>query len=177
MSYSAIDNLLILARHARFENPKSARRDLIDAVALARRVPDPLQLAKTLTALGQIERDLHQTEEALRNYEEAAAIYRSANNPLKIAHTVRHIADIRRKKGQLTLAEPCYQEALAIYHAHAETPPLDLANAIRGYALLKEALGETREAIALWEEAGRLYAGMNIEAGVKESKRRVAALG
>jgi tetratricopeptide (TPR) repeat protein len=150
---------------------------MIEAVALARKAQDPLQLAKTLTALGQIERDLHHADEALRNYEEAAAIYRVANVPLKLAHTVRHVGDIHQDEGQLKLAGPCYQKALEIYRAHAETPPLDLANAIRGFALLKEAVGEKQEAKALWEEAGKLYASVNVEAGVAESERRVALLG
>src|SRR5215510_9679054 len=110
----AIDNLLVLARHARFENPEGARRDLIEAVALARKARDPLQLAKALTALGQIERDLHHTDEALRHYEEVAAIYRTVDIPLKIAHSVRHTGDIHRDEGHLKLAEPCYVEALKL---------------------------------------------------------------
>jgi tetratricopeptide (TPR) repeat protein len=173
---SAIDNLVVLARHARFEDPEGARRDLVEAVALARRVQDRLQLAKTLTALGQIERDLHHADEALRHYEEAAAIYRAADAPLKLAHTVRHVGDIHRHEGQLKLAEPCYQEALTIYRAHKETPPLDLANAIRGLALLKEVAGDGQQAKTLWEEARELYASANVETGVKESERRLALL-
>lgn len=174
---SAIDNLLVLARHARFENPQSARRDLVEAVALARRDQDPLQLAKTLTALGQIERDLHHSDEALQHYEEVADIYRTVDIPLTLAHAIRHIGDIHQEAGDLKLAEPRYVEALKIYRTHAETPPLDLANTIRGLALLKEALGEKQEAKALWEEAGKLYASVNVEAGVKESSRRLALLG
>jgi tetratricopeptide (TPR) repeat protein len=173
---SAIDNLLVLARHARFEDPDSARRDLIEAVALARRAQDLLQLAKTLTALGQVERDLHHADEALQHYEEAAAIYRAADVPLKLAHTVRHVGDIYLDKGQLALAEPGYVEALAIYRAHPETSALDLANTIRGLALLKGDLGETQQAKALWEEAWELYASVNVEAGVAESRRRIELL-
>ena len=174
---STIDNLLVLARHARFDDPESARRDLVEAVALARRDQDPLQLAKTLTALGQIERDLHHMEEALRHYEEVADIYRAVDIPLTLAHAIRHVGDIHQEAGDLKLAEPRYIEALTIYRAHAETHPLDLANTIRGYALLKEAFGETQEAKSLWEEAGKLYASQNIDEGVEESKRRLALLG
>ena len=174
---SVIENLLVLARHARFEDPDSARRDLVEAVALARRDQDPLQLAKTLTALGQIERDLHHTDVALQHYEEVADIYRTVDIPLALAHAIRHVGDIHQEAGDLKLAEPCYFEALKIYRAHAETPPLDLANTIRGLALLKEALGERQEAKALWQEALDLYASVNVEDGVKESSRRLALLG
>jgi tetratricopeptide (TPR) repeat protein len=173
---SAIKNLLVLARHARFEDPGSARRDLVEAVRLARRAQDQEQLAQTLTALGQIERDLHHSEEALEYYEEAATIYRSTNALLKLAHTVRHVGDIRQEEGRLKLADESYKEALAIYRAHAETPPLELANATRGHALLKEATGETLQAIALWEEAGRLYTSVGVESGAAESRKRVGLL-
>ncbi|HET9283644.1 MAG TPA: tetratricopeptide repeat protein [Candidatus Angelobacter sp.] len=182
----AINTLLSRARRARFENPANAKRELLEAVALARRSKDQLQLAQALTALGQIERDLHHSNEALHHYEEAVAVYRLADHrladhrtadaPLKLAHTIRHIGDIHRHEGRTEPAESCYQEALAIYRAHTETQPLDLANALRGFALLKEALGESQQARALWEEAGKLYASVNVEAGVAESQRRLALL-
>ena len=182
----AIDTLLNRARRVRFENPTNARQALVEAVALARTAKDPLQLAQALTALGQIERDLHHSNEVLHHYEEAAAIYRLADHrladyraadaPLKLAHTVRHIGDIHRHEGRMEPAGSCYQEALAIYRAHAETQPLDLANALRGFALLKETVGDPQTASSLWEEAGKLYASVNVEAGVAESKRRVTML-
>ena len=97
-------------------------------------------------------------------------------DPLRLAHTVRHVGDILREDKQLEPAGPCYREALEIYRAHEDTPPLDLANAIRGYALLKAETGERQDAIALWQEAGELYAQVHVEAGVAESERRVALL-
>ncbi|MGA9417350.1 MAG: hypothetical protein WBV60_21855, partial [Terriglobales bacterium] len=89
------------------------------------------------------------------------------------AHTVRHVADIRREAARLDLAESCYHEALHLYRNHAATPPLDLANAIRGLAILKTDAGDAATAIALWEEARDLYAAVNVEAGVAESNRRL----
>lgn len=172
----AISTLLSRARRARFENPADAKQDLVEAVALARTANDPLQLAQALTALGQIERDLQHTKEALRLYLEASTLYRTAKAWLKLAHTVRHIADICQDQGLLKIAEPAYQEAMEIYRAHTDTPPLDLANALRGFALLKETLGDKQTARSLWEEAGKLYASVNVEAGVAESERRLALL-
>ena len=174
----AVDHLSNQAAQARREHrPAEARRDLVEAVNICRKTEDRPRLAGALTGLGQIERDLKNPGEALRHYEEAAAIYRSAGNLLKLAHTVRHIGDIHQDEGRLQLAEPCYHEALAIYRAHKETPPLDLANAIRGLALVKGSLGATQEARALWEEARDLYAAVGVEAGVRESSRRIGLLG
>lgn len=170
----AIDKLLIQARDARFKTPADAKRDLAEAVALARASNDRPRLAETLTALGQIERDLHHADEALRHYEEAAAIYRQGHDPLKLAHTVRHVADILQDEGRPEAAEPLYREALALYLSNEKTPQLDLANAIRGLALLTTNTGRSAEAKALWEEARSLYAAVGVDAGVAESSRQLA---
>jgi len=54
------------------------------------------------------------------------------------------------------LAGACYHEALGIYRSHAETPPLDLAldlaNAIRGLAILKSDTADAEAARALWRK-------------------------
>jgi tetratricopeptide (TPR) repeat protein len=172
-----LDKLLRQARQARRENrPEDAKRDLTEAVALCRQSGVQEDLARALTSLGQIERDLHNDDVALQHYEEAVAIYRTQDNPLRLAHTVRHLGDIHRNQKRLDLAAPCYEEALSLYRNHAETPPLDLANALRGYALLKEGLGEKAQAAAFWGEAGKLYADVHVMEGAAESSRRVALL-
>jgi tetratricopeptide (TPR) repeat protein len=169
-----------LTRHAsrarREHRPGDAKRDLVEAVDLCRRAGTRIELAKALTGLGQIERDLHEIDAARGHYEEAVAIYREEGDALKLAHTIRHLGDILRHEEQRELAESCYREALDLYRAHAQTPPLDLANAIRGWAILKGDAGEVREARLLWEEARGLYSAVKVEAGVAESSRRLALL-
>jgi tetratricopeptide (TPR) repeat protein len=93
-----------------------------------------------------------------------------------LAHTVRHVGDILQDQAKLDLAEPCYREALDIYRCHPETPPLDLANTLRGYALLKGAQGRAQEASLLWLEARTLYMETSVAAGVTESERQIARL-
>jgi len=174
----AIDSLLSRATRARVEHRYGdARRDLIQAVESSRKSKDQPRLARALAALGQIERDLHNDDVALHVYEEAVETYRALDDPLKLAHTMRHVGDILRHMGRLAAARTSYAEALGIYRAHPETPPLELANMLRGYALLKEALGEKLQAREMWEEAGSLYADANVEAGVVESARKIAVLG
>lgn len=124
--------------------------------------------------LGQIERDPGNLGAARQHYEEAVAIYPTQGDPLKLAHTVRHVADILQDQGELDLAEPCYDEALKIYRADQRTPPLDLANAIRGLAILKH--GEAEQAKLLWTEARDLYASAGVQAGAAESSRRLGLL-
>jgi tetratricopeptide (TPR) repeat protein len=173
----ATDKLLAQAFQARRENRlDDAKRSLIEAVGLCRKAGAPADLARALTGLGQIERDLRTGDVARQHYEEATAIYHAEGDALKLAHTVRHLGDIHREDGRAELAEPCYREALDIYRAHDQTPPLDLANAIRGFAILKDNAGEAAQARLLWEEAGVLYAALNVKEGVAESRCRLALL-
>lgn len=171
------DELLELSLQARRENRLAdARQHLVEAANRCRDGDTRIDLAKALTRLGQIERDLGHNDLSLRNYEEATAIYRMGGDALRLAHTVRHLGDIHREAGYAELAEPCYREALAIYRNHEKTPPLDLANAIRGLAILRGEIGEAGEARKLWEEARDLYTAVKVKAGVDESSRRIALL-
>jgi tetratricopeptide (TPR) repeat protein len=173
----AFEGLLRRGLAARREHRlQDARRLLRDAVATGREEACGTDLARALTAVGQTERDLQRGDIALAYYEEAAAIYRAKSDSLKVAHTVRHIADIQFELGRADLAEPHYHEALAIYRSHEEISQLELANAVRGLALLKGGLGETQVAKELWAEARDLYAAVNVKEGVAESSRRLALL-
>lgn len=173
----SLETLLQRALQARTEHrPLDARRDLVAAVETSHKDGIPADSARALAALGQIERDLGDSANALRLYEEVAAIHRAEGNALRLAHTVRHVADIHRHEHRFDLAEPCYHQALDIYRGNAETPPLDLANAIRGLALLKTETGAIEEAQRLWMEARDLYKAVNVAAGVEESTRRLADL-
>ena len=165
------DELLWEAYQARREHRLlDARQGMEKAAGLCRAADDSAELARALTGLGQIESDLHNTEAALSHYEEAVALYRAAGNAQRLAHTVRHVADIHRRAGHTGLAEPRYAEALAIYRGDPQTTPLDLANTLRGIALLK---GDIGEAATLWQEARDIYASLDIKEGVAESERRI----
>lgn len=67
-------------------------------------------------------------------------------------------------------------DAEAIYRGQERTRPLDLANAIRSFAVLRHEVGAAKEAQALWQEAHDLYAALNASAGVAESAARLAPL-
>ena len=174
---SRAETLLMQGHQARREHRlDDAKRIFAEAVEAARLSRDRPWLAQAYTELGRVERDLRETDAALLYYGEAAAVYRRLDDPLRLAHTVRHIGDTFSESGQLEPAGPHFREALEIYRAHPETPPLDLANALRGYALLQEELGEKQEAVALWREARELYAAVNVQAGVDEGDRRIERL-
>jgi tetratricopeptide (TPR) repeat protein len=106
----------------------------------------------------------------------AVASLRRVDDPLRLAHTVRHLGDAYYYAGQASLAEPCYVEALSIYRRDEHRRPLDLANAIRSFAVLKDEVGAPEEAQRLWQEAHDLYVAVNVPAGVAESAARLALL-
>jgi tetratricopeptide (TPR) repeat protein len=173
----SIDNLLHEAMRARRERRhEDAKQDLLSAAKLARAGGSPQDLASVLTALGQVERDLNHLDTARNRYEEAAEIHRAEGNQLRLAHAIRHVGDILRHEKQMDRAEACYHEALAIYRNHRDTSPLEMANAIRGMAILSSELGRREQAQALWKEARDLYASAQVVAGVEESERRIAEL-
>lgn len=158
--------------HRRLE----AQQFFMEAVKAARAANEPSSLAQAFTELGRVAREMHELDTARQRYEDAASVYRRLNEPLRLAHTVRHVGDILQDAGHLKQAAPYYAEALEIYRSHEDTPPLDLANAIRGFALLRGESGAEEEAIALWREARNLYVTVDVPAGVADCDERIARL-
>jgi tetratricopeptide (TPR) repeat protein len=154
---------------------KEAKQFFSGAVELCNATDDALR-ARALTGLGQIERDLKNFPLALEHYLHAAKIYRSTSDPLRLAHTIRHVGDILRKHGGLEDAKPCYEEAVALYRQHSESSKLDVANALRGFALLSEDLGDITRAKSLWQDARHLYEAVHVQAGIEESDEHLRHL-
>jgi len=170
----SVDELIQLGYQARRANqPEEALRYFKQAVEEGRQQKAPSHLAQALKGQGQIERDQRRFESAITRYEEAAAIERTLEDPLRIAHTIRHLGDMHSDP---TVAEPYFVEALQIYRAHPETNSLDLANALRGYAILKAKTGPADLARLLFIETRDLYAKLGIQAGVDECNSRLAQL-
>jgi len=116
------------------------------------------------------------SEEYVLECKLAVASVRKVDDPLKLAHAVRHLGDAYYYAKRLAKAEPCYVEAISIYRANENRKPLDLANAIRSFAVLKDQVGATEEGKRLWQEAHDLYLTVKVPAGVAESAARLALL-
>jgi tetratricopeptide (TPR) repeat protein len=170
------DALLQQARDSR-SSPAMAREKVDEAIRIFREVDDRAGLADALMFLGQLDRDAGRGDDALPHYEEAIALGRAHGDKRILAHRVRHLGDLHQDAGRLEAATPFYEEALALYRQGIGSGPLELANAIRGFALLKDARGERTQARALWSEAKELYATGNLPAGVAECSERLARLG
>ena len=133
-------------------------------------------LAVALKALGQIERDQGRVDLAIVHYEEALAQELTLSDYQCIAHTARHLGDMHVHQQRPKEAEPFFEEAMTLYRGDPETEPLNLANALGGYAMLKQALGDLEASRANFKEARELYAELGIDAGVEECDRWLAAI-
>lgn len=173
-----VRELLARAYAARREGrTEEARRSFADALGVARESGTRGELIAALKGLAQIERDEDDLDRAFELYEEAVGLAREEEDPLRLAHTVRHLGDVCRHRGELRTAEAHYEEALTIYRSHEETSPLDLANALRPLAILREAMGEGDAAARLWKRARGFYEQAGVKEGVEECAARLAARG
>ncbi len=144
-----------------------------EAAALSRAAGARRSLIHALKGLGQIERDRGNPDPALAAYQEAATLAREECDSCLLAHTIRHVGDVLRHLGRLTDAEASYTEALALYRGTPDAPPLDVANAIRAMAVLRDEQGACGDALPLWEKACAIYASLGVQAGVAEAKARM----
>lgn len=160
----------------RERRPEEARGLFREALAECDASENQALAAALCEELAYVERNLDDLDSSVQHYRRASELYLGLGNSLKRAHTIRHAADILRKQNKLSESAGAYAEALEIYRSHPETPPLDLANAIRGFALLTEDQGDFELATRLWQEAGKLYELTGIDAGVQESRKRIELL-
>jgi tetratricopeptide (TPR) repeat protein len=177
MTHRTPESLLEQGRKAKSERrPEDARSAFQEALTECHGNEEGPLVAPLYEELAYVERNLRDLESAERHYRKASDLYRRLDNLLKTAHTMRHAADILREQNKWDESALLYAETLEIYRNHQETPPLDLANAIRGFALPKEDQEDPEQAVRLWQEAGKLYEMTGIEAGVAESRRRIGLL-
>ncbi|MBV9063857.1 MAG: tetratricopeptide repeat protein [Alphaproteobacteria bacterium] len=173
----AVLELMEEGRQARRAGKKEeARAAFVRARDAAAAAGDSAGEAEAWCGLAQLAHDSGELASGADLYGRALPLFRGAGASERGAHTVRHIADVQREAGQFEEAERSYAEAMSIYRQNTEVSPLDIANALRGYALLKEAVGDTASARAMWEEAGELYQSFGVEAGVAESNKRIAQM-
>lgn len=177
MKVSTTESLLEQGREAKREHRLKHAQSLFRKALDESRNSENRGLRATLyTELAYVERTLGEFEHSKTHYLKAAAIFREIQQPLRWAHSARHAADVLREQGKRERADVLYAEVLATYRANNGTSRLDLANAIRGFALLKTQMGAVRDALALWEEARNLYLSENIQAGVDECSAQIGSL-
>ena len=159
-------------REGRF--PES-RALFLDGVRKAAEHFNRAALAEAFCGLAQAERDIGNLQAAHHHYANAVLLYRQIGPPDRLAYAARHEADLAREFNQPAEAEPLYREAETIYRGLGDNAVLDLANTLRGLAMVKEQTGPAQAARPLWLEARDLYARCDVKAGVAECERYLHA--
>jgi len=125
----------------------------------------------------QIDYDKGHLTKALVLCHQSLAYYKKLGIPERIAHSTRHLADLQCHLGQHVESENNYQKAINMYKESSTLHAGNLANALRGYAIVLENLNKLNEARTTWSEVKTLYQSLGIQAGVDEASKRMDALG
>ena len=171
-----IQRLLIKAWQLRGQGNYEASKNILQEAQLLCKDDEHNYLGRIDHIKMQHQYDGHNYLEAIKFCKKAIAHYTTAKNSNKIAHSTRHLADIQTKLNQLDKAFTNYLYALKIYNKHPKTHPGDLANALRGYALLLEKTGKQDEALLNWKSVLELYTQLGIQEGVDEAKFKILHL-
>jgi len=164
-----------------FEQGRKARREhrLEDARSSFRQAlkessseDDPRLVAELHAELAYVERALHDVQAAQAHYRRATEMFRTLHDPYRTAHNMRHLADILRETGKPLEAAPFYSESIEFFRKSGEYP-LQLANALRGLALMQGDVKDFAGSLQSWSEAKALYQMVSVDAGVAESRKRI----
>ena len=118
----------------------------------------------------------HLGQIGLRRAEIALAIDPPMGEQSALAGSLRHVSELLVELERAAEAAPLIEESLRIVRADPDASQLLLANTVRVAARVQAGLSQLEAARALWSEARALYLACEIEAGVAECDRRLAAL-
>lgn len=171
-----IQDLLAEAWAKRREADYPAAKSLLTQAQELCAADDYASLGRIYHIYMQFEADHDRLAEAINYCRQSVGYYARSGMPGKVAHSTRHLADLQRELGLGEEAVQNYRAAIAIYRAQKDTNPGNLANALRGFGLALELVGEIEEAKLVWEETKDLYAVCGLEVGVEEALEHIENL-
>jgi tetratricopeptide (TPR) repeat protein len=173
----ALKSLFNLATAARNEGHDDEAERLYKEAAEAARAQDTVGRAEALIGAGQVRRHRGDQAGASMYLSEAITLLRNelATQPecitSTLAYALTHAAELRSELGESAVAGTQIEEAVRLYRAIEPLPTLDLANALRVFAMNNE-----REALAAWTEAQTLYKTISLTAGIDEAQKHLEHL-
>lgn len=176
IDYSNTEALLREAWVKRREEKYDEAQSLVAEAHSVCKEDDYHTLGRIFHVYMQLESDWDRPSKALEFCLQSVAYYQKAGDKNKIAHSTRHLADIQRRLGMEADSERNYRAAINLYRDNPKVGKGDLANALRGFALLLEQAGKVPEAIAVWTETKALYRACKLQAGVDEADRKLDSL-
>lgn len=127
---------------------------------------------ESLIAEGRAKRNSGDSDGALKCYRSAADQAQEAGRLDVLLHAQRHVADLARETSDVELALDAGAETVHLARTLADIPQLDLANALRVYALALEANGQDGRVV--WREARLVYQEAGVIDGVAECDEHLA---
>lgn len=173
---SDIQKLLEDAWVRRRENNYKEAETLVTKAKELCKEDDFIFLGRIYHVTMQFEYDRKNYTKALQLCQESLSYYKKSKDLNKIAHSTRHIADLEYHLGNYDNSEEFYKASLKLYRENKNTNSLDMANALRGYAILLEKNKKGLEAIQIWTGAKQYYEASNIKAGINEANKKIKLL-
>ena len=184
MNFAFVNAVVILMKEEDIELINQARADrrkgdllhartLLDLAVQLTHEHDHHAKGTLYNLYAQLHRDEKSMEKAIEMYTLALSAFQKEDSELDVAHTLRHLADIETELGQNEKAREKYARVLKIYNDHPDVNKVNLANALRGQAILMEHINNNAEAVKSWKEAQKIYKEAGITAGVDECKRHL----
>lgn len=171
-----IQDLLAEAWAKRRAEDYLAAKSLVEQAQKRCAADDYASLGRINHIYMQFEADHGNLAEAIGYCRQSVANYARSGRPEKVAHSTRHLADLQRALGLGEEAVQTYRAAIAIYRALPDSNLGNLANALRGFGLALEVMGEKEEAKNVWQETRDLYAACGLQAGVDEALQHMGHL-
>ena len=154
------NDLALLLRDAGRAN--EARPLAEDAVVIRRRLlgPKHLRVAESLNTLGSILGKLGDYDDAILQFEEALAIHESQSEPRDFSEEYGtlciNLAGTYQRVGKYGQAQATFAKGLNVLRVKPGIHHPAYSASLAAYAYLQEDLGHYREALRLYDEAGRL---------------------
>lgn len=155
-----IEHGWLLFKYRRFEDAISVIKLAVD---LCRTFDNgSILTVVALKQLGDIEAECKRWKPAEVAYVEAVALARTHASSTDLARILNHLGTLYYMTTDFASAWDCHQEAVALYEADDTTSPLDLADAVRGFAMTATATRSKGIARSLWLLALSLYQNSEI---------------
>lgn len=171
-----IGKLLSAAWEERRKGSHAKAKKLVDAAMAHCLETDHDEMGRIHHVYMQIDYDHNRYLQAIDHAQDSMHHYRLAENRPGIAHATRHLADLHMHLGNLDHAEENYQTAIKILRDESGTSAGNLANALRGFAILMQRKGALQRALHLWREARSLYQSIGIAEGISEAEEQIREL-
>ncbi|TQV70922.1 tetratricopeptide repeat protein [Aliikangiella marina] len=176
MNHSSVEKLLISAWKYRREGDYQTAGTLVDQAIQLSSEDDYANRGRAFHILAQFEADQNEFKNALNYYQQSQAFYEKTELQDKVAHSIRHVADTFYSLNEIEKARAQYESAIKMYNTQADTNDVDIANTLKGYALVLEKQNENEAAKKKWSTILSIYEKYNIQSGINEAKGKIEQL-